>query len=237
MARLHGQPVAVLGHAPQRIYVADVQLRVYALAEHVAGQVHDIHIAGPLAVAEKRALDAIRTGHQAELGRGHGRSAVVVRVKRQDHRISARHISVEPLDSIAVDVRRVHLHRGRQVDDHRTPGRPMIINLPATVEMYTPNIYGDAIEWFHRNVPRRDSVILSLHPHNDRGTAVAAAEFGLMAGADRVEGTLFGNGERTGNVDVVNLAGNLFSQGVDPKLDISDIDALRRVAEHCNRLP
>ena len=118
-----------------------------------------------------------------------------------------------------------------------TPGRPMIINLPATVEMYTPNIYGDAIEWFHRNVPRRDSVILSLHPHNDRGTAVAAAEFGLMAGADRVEGTLFGNGERTGNVDVVNLAGNLFSQGVDPDLDISDIDALRRVAEHCNRLP
>ena len=118
-----------------------------------------------------------------------------------------------------------------------TPSRPIILNLPATVEMYTPNIYGDAIEWFHRNVPRRDSVILSLHPHNDRGTAVAAAEFGLMAGADRVEGTLFGNGERTGNVDVVNLAGNLFSQGVDPDLDISDIDALRRVAEHCNRLP
>ena len=118
-----------------------------------------------------------------------------------------------------------------------TPARPIIVNLPATVEMYTPNVYGDAIEWFHRNVPRRDSVILSLHPHNDRGTAVAAAEFGLMAGADRIEGTLFGNGERTGNVDVVNLAMNMFSQGVDPKLDISDIDALRRVAEHCNRLP
>jgi len=118
-----------------------------------------------------------------------------------------------------------------------TPGRPLILNLPATVEMYTPNIYGDAIEWFGRNLPRRDSVILSLHPHNDRGTAVAAAEFGLMAGADRVEGTLFGNGERTGNVDVVNLAGNMFSQGVDPELDISDVDALRRVAEHCNRLP
>ena len=118
-----------------------------------------------------------------------------------------------------------------------TPTRPIILNLPATVEMYTPNIYADAIEWFHRNVPRRDSVILSLHPHNDRGTAVAAAEFGLMAGTDRIEGTLFGNGERTGNVDVVNLAGNMFSQGVDPELDISDIDALRRVAEHCNRLP
>ena len=117
-----------------------------------------------------------------------------------------------------------------------TPARPIILNLPATVEMYTPNIYADAIEWFHRNVPRRDSVVLSLHPHNDRGTAVAAAEFGMMAGADRVEGTLFGNGERTGNVDVVNLAGNMFSQGVDPELDISDIDALRRVAEHCNRL-
>jgi 2-isopropylmalate synthase len=118
-----------------------------------------------------------------------------------------------------------------------TPQRKIILNLPATVEMYTPNIYGDAIEWFHRNVPRRDSIILSLHPHNDRGTAVAAAEFGVMAGADRVEGTLFGNGERTGNVDIVNLAMNLFSQGVDSGLDINDIDALRRVAEHCNRLP
>ena len=115
--------------------------------------------------------------------------------------------------------------------------RKIVLNLPATVEMYTPNIYGDAIEWFHRNIPNRDRVILSLHPHNDRGTAVAAAEFGVMAGADRVEGTLFGNGERTGNVDVINLAMNLFSQGVDPELDITDIDALRRVAEYCNRLP
>jgi 2-isopropylmalate synthase len=113
----------------------------------------------------------------------------------------------------------------------------LILNLPATVEMYTPNIYGDVIEYFHRNIPHRDRVVLSLHPHNDRGTAVAAAEFGVMAGADRVEGTLFGNGERTGNVDVVTLAMNLFSQGVDPELDISDIDALRRVAEYCNRLP
>ena len=113
----------------------------------------------------------------------------------------------------------------------------IIFNLPATVEMYTPNIYGDVIEYFHRNVPHRDRIVLSLHPHNDRGTGVAAAEFGVMAGADRVEGTLFGNGERTGNVDVVNLAMNLFSQGVDPELDISDIDALRAVAEHCNRLP
>ncbi|MGE3622017.1 MAG: 2-isopropylmalate synthase, partial [Acidimicrobiia bacterium] len=113
----------------------------------------------------------------------------------------------------------------------------IILNLPATVEMYTPNIYGDVIEHFHRNIPHRDRVCLSLHPHNDRGTAVAAAEFGVMAGADRVEGTLFGNGERTGNVDVVTLAMNLFSQGVDPELDINDIDALRRVAEYCNRLP
>ena len=115
--------------------------------------------------------------------------------------------------------------------------RRLILNLPATVEMYTPNIYGDVIEYFHRNVPNRDRICLSLHPHNDRGTGVAAAEFGVMAGADRVEGTLFGNGERTGNVDVVNLAMNLFSQGVDPELDISDIDAVRRVAEYCNRLP
>jgi 2-isopropylmalate synthase len=115
--------------------------------------------------------------------------------------------------------------------------RKIILNLPATIEMYTPNIYADAIEWFHRNVPNRDRVILSLHPHNDRGTGIAAAELGLMAGGDRVEGTLFGNGERTGNVDLVNLAMNLFSQGIDPELDISDIDALRRVAEYANRLP
>jgi 2-isopropylmalate synthase len=113
----------------------------------------------------------------------------------------------------------------------------IIFNLPATVEMYTPNIYGDVIEYFHRNVPHRDRIVLSLHPHNDQGTGVAAAQFGVMAGADRVEGTLFGNGERTGNVDVINLAMNLFSQGIDPELDISDIDDLRRVAEYCNRLP
>ena len=115
--------------------------------------------------------------------------------------------------------------------------KPVIINLPATVEMSTANIYGDMIEWMHCNLARRERIVLSLHPHNDRGTAVAAAEFGLMAGADRVEGTLFGNGERTGNVDVVNLAMNLFSQGVDPELDISDINGLRRVAEDCNQLP
>jgi 2-isopropylmalate synthase len=118
-----------------------------------------------------------------------------------------------------------------------TVERPIILNLPATVECYQPHVYADTIEWFHRNVSRRDAVVLSLHPHNDRGTAVAAAEFGVMAGADRVEGTLFGNGERTGNVDVVNLAVNLFVQGVDPKLDVSNIDQLRRVAEYCNRLP
>ena len=118
-----------------------------------------------------------------------------------------------------------------------TPERPLILNLPATVECYTPNVYADVIEWFGRHVRNRDSVIISLHPHNDRGTATAAAELGVMAGADRVEGTLFGNGERTGNVDVVNLAINLFVNGVDPQLDISDIDALRRTAEYCNRLP
>jgi 2-isopropylmalate synthase len=118
-----------------------------------------------------------------------------------------------------------------------TPERPLILNLPATVECFTPNVYGDVIEWFGRSVRNRDSVIISLHPHNDRGTGVAAAEFGVMAGAQRVEGTLFGNGERTGNVDIVNLAMNLFASGVDPELDISDIDALRRVAEYCNRIP
>jgi 2-isopropylmalate synthase len=115
--------------------------------------------------------------------------------------------------------------------------RKIILNLPATVECYTPNVYGDVIEWFHRTIQHREQVILSLHPHNDRGCGVAAAEFGVMAGADRVEGTLFGNGERTGNVDVINLAMNLFAMGVDPALDISDIDHLRRVVEYCNRLP
>ena len=118
-----------------------------------------------------------------------------------------------------------------------TADNPLILNLPATVEMSTANIYGDMIEWFHRNIRQRDAIVLSLHPHNDRGTAVAAAEFGVMAGADRVEGTLFGNGERTGNVDVVTLALNLFSQGVAPELDLSQINELRRVAEHCNQLP
>jgi 2-isopropylmalate synthase len=118
-----------------------------------------------------------------------------------------------------------------------TVDRKLIMNLPATVEMYSPNIYADTIEWFLRTVRNRDAVTLSLHPHNDRGCAVAAAELGVLAGADRVEGTLFGNGERTGNVDVVTLAMNLFSQGIDPELDISDIDAMRRTAEYCNRLP
>src|SRR5260221_2532367 len=117
------------------------------------------------------------------------------------------------------------------------PDRQIVLNLPAAVELYTPNVYADVIESFARAVPGRDAIVLSLHPHNDRGTAVAAAELGLMAGAERIEGTLFGNGERTGNVDVVTLALNLFSQGVDPQLDLRDIDALRRVAEHATRLP
>jgi 2-isopropylmalate synthase len=118
-----------------------------------------------------------------------------------------------------------------------TPDWPAIVNLPATVEMATPNVYADSIEWMSRNLPRRDAVVLSLHPHNDRGTAVAAAELGVMAGADRVEGTLFGNGERTGNVDLVTLGMNLFSQGVDPMIDFSDIDDIRRTVEYCNQLP
>jgi 2-isopropylmalate synthase len=118
-----------------------------------------------------------------------------------------------------------------------TPERKVILNLPATVEMATPNIYADQIEWFGRHIRNRDSIVLSLHPHNDRGTAVAAAELGVMAGADRVEGTLFGNGERTGNVDVMTLALNLFSQGVDPGLEIRDIDDIVRTVEYCNQLP
>jgi len=118
-----------------------------------------------------------------------------------------------------------------------TPDRRSIVNLPATVEMATPNIYADSIEWMHRNLAYRDSVVLSLHPHNDRGTAIAAAELGYLAGADRIEGTLFGNGERTGNVDLVTLGLNLFSQGIDPEIDFSDIDEIRRTVEYCNQLP
>ncbi len=118
-----------------------------------------------------------------------------------------------------------------------TLDRPIIFNLPATVECATPNIYADQIEWFGRNIRNRDAVVISLHPHNDRGTGVAAAELGLMAGADRVEGCLFGNGERTGNCDLVTLALNLYTQGVDPKLDFSDIDAVIGTVEYCNQLP
>jgi 2-isopropylmalate synthase len=118
-----------------------------------------------------------------------------------------------------------------------TPERKAILNLPATVEMATPNVYADQIEWMSRRLARRDSIVVSLHPHNDRGTGVAAAELGLMAGADRVEGTLFGNGERTGNVDVITLALNMYTQGVDPKLDFGNINEVARAAEHCNQLP
>ncbi|MFM7013375.1 MAG: 2-isopropylmalate synthase [Actinomycetota bacterium] len=118
-----------------------------------------------------------------------------------------------------------------------TPEHKMVINLPATVEMITPNVYADSIEWMSRNLIRRESILLSLHPHNDRGTAVAAAELGYMAGADRIEGCLFGNGERTGNVDLVTLGLNLFSQGIDPEIDFSDIDEIKRTVEYCNQLP
>ncbi|MFO7243736.1 MAG: 2-isopropylmalate synthase [Actinomycetes bacterium] len=117
-----------------------------------------------------------------------------------------------------------------------TPERPVIINLPATVEMATPNVYADAVEWMSRHLDYRDSVVLSLHPHNDRGTAVAAAELGYMAGADRIEGCLFGNGERTGNVCLVTLGMNLFSQGIDPQIDFSDMDGIRRTVEYCNQI-
>ncbi|WP_164233848.1 2-isopropylmalate synthase [Microbacterium hydrocarbonoxydans] len=118
-----------------------------------------------------------------------------------------------------------------------TPDRKVIINLPATVEMATPNVYADSIEWMSRHLAHRENVILSLHPHNDRGTAVAAAELGYMAGADRIEGCLFGNGERTGNVDLVALGINLFTQGIDPQIDFSDIDQVKRTVEYCNQLP
>ncbi|KQU55241.1 2-isopropylmalate synthase [Rhodococcus sp. Leaf278] len=118
-----------------------------------------------------------------------------------------------------------------------TPDKPLILNLPATVEMATPNVYADSIEWMSRNLDRRDSIVLSLHPHNDRGTGVAAAELGYQAGADRIEGCLFGNGERTGNVCLVTLGLNLFTRGVDPQIDFSNIDEVRRTVEYCNQLP
>ena len=120
----------------------------------------------------------------------------------------------------------------KEVSKHK-----IIINLPATVEMSTPNIYGDQIEWMNKNLINRENIALSLHPHNDRGTAVAASEFGLMAGADRVEGTLFGNGERTGNVDIVTIALNMLTQGIDPQLDFSNINSVMREVEYCNQLP
>ena len=118
-----------------------------------------------------------------------------------------------------------------------TPERKCIVNLPSTVEHSTPNIFADMIEWMHRHLARRESIVLSVHPHNDRGTGTAAGEFALMAGADRLEGCLFGNGERTGNLDIVNVALNLYTQGVSPGLDFSDIDEIRRTVEHCNQLP
>lgn len=118
-----------------------------------------------------------------------------------------------------------------------TPERKVIINLPATVEMASPNVYADSIEWMSRRLAHRENVILSLHPHNDRGTAIAAAELGYLAGADRIEGCLFGNGERTGNVDIVALGVNMFTQGVDPQIDFSDIDQVKRTVEYCNQLP
>ena len=140
------------------------------------------------------------------------------------------------------------LHRRGQVQPGgvrggaRRPGadarqKPVILNLPATVECATPNVYADQIEWFCRHLSRRDSVVISAHPHNDRGTGVAAAEFAVMAGADRVEGCLFGNGERTGNVDLVTLALNLYTQGVDPGLDFSDLEEVKKAVEYCNDLP
>ena len=118
-----------------------------------------------------------------------------------------------------------------------SPQNKVILNLPATVEMTTPNVYADSIEWMHRNLANRESIILSLHPHNDRGTGVAAAELGYLAGADRIEGCLFGNGERTGNVDLITLGMNMFGQGVDPQIDFSDMDHIRRTVEYCNQLP
>jgi 2-isopropylmalate synthase len=118
-----------------------------------------------------------------------------------------------------------------------TPERKLIINLPATVEMATPNVYADSIEWMNQNLKSRDSILISLHPHNDRGTAVAAAELGYLAGADRIEGCLFGNGERTGNVDLVTLGLNLFSQGIDPHIDFSNLDEIKRTVEYCNQMP
>jgi 2-isopropylmalate synthase len=118
-----------------------------------------------------------------------------------------------------------------------TPEHPCIINLPTTIERSTPNVFADMVEWMHRHLARRDAIVLSVHPHNDRGTGTATGELALLAGADRIEGCLFGNGERTGNVDLVNIALNLYTQGVDPGLDFSDIDEVRRCVEHCNQLP
>jgi 2-isopropylmalate synthase len=144
--------------------------------------------------------------------------------------------SPESFSTTELDFAQAHRRR-RQRRLAADPANKMIVNLPSTVEASTPNVYADQIEWMHRNLARRDAMIISVHPHNDRGTAVAAAELAVMAGADRVEGCLFGNGERTGNVDLVTLALNLYTQGVHPGLDFSDIDAVRQLVEECNQLP
>ncbi len=177
-----------------------------------------------LRLATDNAEHMLRLADRADLaGRG-ARETIRFEYSPEVFNLTEPEFALEISDAVA-----------RTVD--ATPDRPLILNLPSTVEMHTPDVYADQIEWMHRNLDRRDSIILSIHPHNDRGTAVAAAEFALAAGADRVEGTLFGNGERTGNVCLVTLALNLFSQGVDPQLDISDIAAIREVVEECNEMP
>ncbi|MDE0268046.1 MAG: 2-isopropylmalate synthase [Acidimicrobiaceae bacterium] len=177
--------------------------------------------AGVAAIAVKGAEQCLRSLEKAQKS-GHG-SGVRFEYSPESYTGTEHDVSLEICEAV-MDV------------FSPTPDWPLILNLPATVEMSTPNLYADLIERFHREIQNRDSVVLSLHPHNDRGTAVAAAEFGVMAGADRVEGTLFGNGERTGNVDLVTLALNLFTQGVDPELDISDIRETQRVFEYANRM-
>jgi 2-isopropylmalate synthase len=225
---------------PDRVYVqALCQMRKELIERTVdAFQAHPArhlpHLQLDLDAAAPRGVQHEPRGDQGPRGAGRGVGAEGDRA-HPGHGGGARVLAGE-LHGDGARIRRRGLLRRRPALGRRARPRKMIINLPATVEMSTPNIYADQIEWFCRNLPEREHCVISLHTHNDRGTGVAATELGILAGADRVEGTLFGNGERTGNADLIALAMNCFSQGVDPQLDMSDMRHIRSVAESCNKL-
>ena len=229
------------GHIPDD---TTIQVLTQAREDLIARTFESLRGAKKAIVHLYNATCAVLPPHRLQSGQG----------RRQGHRSERRQLFVKyaahaagnpmavrvlagNLQRHRAGVRQGSLRRGDRGLEPDARSNKVILNLPATVEVATPNIYADQIEWFGRNIDRRDSVIISLHTHNDRGTGVAATELGLMAGADRVEGCLFGNGERTGNVDLVTVALNMYTQGVNPQLDFSDIDGVRKVVEECNQMP